>query len=94
MCRGRRTRILLHLHILREMRVLRGSRAGWHFGCRNHPSCVHVLGRRTRTGGRRVRILLHLHIQREKIVLREKAELVGVLVAETIHPACMCELFV
>jgi len=35
--------------------------------------------------GRRARILLHLHIQREKI------DMVGVLVAETIHPACMCE---
>ena len=39
--------------------------------------------------GRRARILLHLHIQREKIV--QGAELVGVLVAETIHPACICE---
>jgi hypothetical protein len=28
MCRGRRTRILLHLHIQREKIVLRGSRAG------------------------------------------------------------------
>jgi hypothetical protein len=41
MCRGRRTRILLHLHIQSEGTALRGSRAGRRFGCRNHPSCVH-----------------------------------------------------
>ena len=41
--------------------------------------------------GRRARILLHLHIQLEKGQSFEGAELVGVLVAETIHPACMCE---
>jgi hypothetical protein len=40
--------------------------------------------------GRRARILLHLHIQLEGQSC-EGAELVGVLVAETIHPACMCE---
>ena len=40
--------------------------------------------------GRRARILLHLHIQRKRESC-EGAELVGVLVAETIHPACMCE---
>ena len=50
---GRRARILLHLHIQLEGTVLRGSRAGWRSGCRNHPSCVHVRGRRTRGGGRR-----------------------------------------
>ena len=38
MCRGRRARILLHLHRQREKIVLRGSRAGLRFGCRNHPS--------------------------------------------------------
>ena len=38
----RRTLILLHLHIQREKIVLRGSRAGRRFGCRNHPSCVYV----------------------------------------------------
>jgi hypothetical protein len=37
-----------------------------------------------------MRILLHLHIQLEGTVC-EGAELVSVLVAETIHPACMCE---
>jgi hypothetical protein len=47
MCRGRRARILLHLHIQREKIVLRGTRSGRRFGCRNHPSCVYVLGRRT-----------------------------------------------
>ena len=41
--------------------------------------------------GRRARILLHLHIQLEKGQSFEGAELVGVLVAETIHPVCMCE---
>jgi ssDNA-binding Zn-finger/Zn-ribbon topoisomerase 1 len=70
MCRGRRARILLHLHIQREKIVLRGSRAGRRFGCRNNPSCVYVLGRTTRGGEGRARILLNLHIQREKIVLR------------------------
>jgi hypothetical protein len=40
--------------------------------------------------GRRARILLHLHIQLEGQSC-EGAELVGVLVAETIHPACMGE---
>ena len=40
--------------------------------------------------GRRTRILLHLHIQLEGGSC-EGAELVCVLVAETIHPACMCE---
>jgi hypothetical protein len=40
--------------------------------------------------GRRTRILLHLHIQLEGLSC-EGAELVCVLVAETIHPACMCE---
>ena len=50
MCRGRRARILLHLHIQREKIVLRGCRAGRRFGCRNNPSCVYVLGRRTRGG--------------------------------------------
>jgi hypothetical protein len=34
--------MLLHLHIQLEGTVLRGSRAGGRFGCRNHPSCVHV----------------------------------------------------
>ena len=43
MCRGRRARILLHLHIQREKIVLRGSRAGRRSGCRNHPSCVYVI---------------------------------------------------
>jgi hypothetical protein len=38
-----------------------------------------------------VRILLHLHIQLEGTRSCEGAEVVGVLVAETIHPACMCE---
>ena len=42
MCRGRRTHILLHLHVQREKIVLRGSRTGWRSGCRNHPSCVYV----------------------------------------------------
>jgi hypothetical protein len=42
MCRGRRARIRLHLHIQREKIVLRGSRAGRRSGCRNHPSCVYV----------------------------------------------------
>ena len=70
MCRGRRARTLLHLHIQRGKRVLRGSRTGRRSGCRNHPSCVYVSGRRTRGGERRARTLLHLHIQREKIVLR------------------------
>jgi hypothetical protein len=37
--------------------------------------------------GRRARILLHLQKGRSC----EVVELVGVLVAETIHPACMCE---
>ena len=56
MCRGRRARNLIHLHIQREKIVLRGSRAGRRFGCRNHPSCVYVLGRRTRRerGGRTI----------------------------------------
>jgi hypothetical protein len=45
MCRGRRARILLHLHIQLEGTVLRGSRSGRRFGCRNHPSCVHVWSR-------------------------------------------------
>ena len=40
--------------------------------------------------GRWTHILLHLHIQSEGRPC-EVAELVGVLVAETIHPACMCE---
>jgi len=34
--------ILLHLHIQRGKIVLRGSRAGWRSGCRNHPACVYV----------------------------------------------------
>jgi hypothetical protein len=54
MCRGRRARVLLHLHLQLEGTVLRGSRAGRRFGCRNHPSCVHGSdlsgGRRTMTG--------------------------------------------
>jgi hypothetical protein len=50
MCRGRRARILLHLHIQREKIVLRGSRAGRRFGCRNYPSCVCV--REEDAGGR------------------------------------------
>jgi hypothetical protein len=33
-----RARILLHLHIQLENTVLRGSRAGQRFGCRNHSS--------------------------------------------------------
>ena len=37
MCRGRRARILLHLHIQREKIVLRGIRAGRRSDCRNHP---------------------------------------------------------
>jgi hypothetical protein len=43
--------------------------------------------------GRRARILLHLNIQLEGTQGQscEGAELVCVLVAETIHPACMCE---
>jgi hypothetical protein len=42
--------------------------------------------------GRRARIPLHPHIQLEGTVLRgSRACVVGVLVAETIHPACMCE---
>ena len=40
--------------------------------------------------GRRSHILLHLHIQLEGGSC-EGAELVGVLVAKSIHPACMCE---
>jgi hypothetical protein len=41
--------------------------------------------------GRRTRILLHLHIQlKGKGGSCEGAELVGVLGADTIHPACMC----
>jgi hypothetical protein len=67
--RGTRSN-LLHLHVQLEGTVLRGSRAGWRFGCRNHPSCVHVSGRRTRGGERQARILLHLHIQLEGTVLR------------------------
>jgi hypothetical protein len=43
MCRGRRARILLHLYLQLEGTVLRGSRAGRRFGCRNHPSYVHVI---------------------------------------------------
>jgi hypothetical protein len=39
---GRLARILLHLHVQLEKPVLRGSRAGRRFGCRNHPSCVYV----------------------------------------------------
>jgi hypothetical protein len=38
----RLSHILLHLHIQLEGTVLRGSLAGLCFGCRNHPSCVHV----------------------------------------------------
>ena len=41
MFRGRRARILLHQHMQREKRVLRCSRAGLRFVCRNHPSCVY-----------------------------------------------------
>jgi hypothetical protein len=44
---GRRARILLHLHIQREKIVLRRSRAGRHFGCRNlagrHFGCRNLL---------------------------------------------------
>jgi hypothetical protein len=40
MCRGRQSRILLHLHIQLEGTVLRGSRVGLRFGCRTHPSFV------------------------------------------------------
>jgi hypothetical protein len=49
MCEGggrwggeRRERILPHLHVQLEGTVLRGSQDGRRFGCRNHPSCVHV----------------------------------------------------
>jgi hypothetical protein len=44
MCRGRRARILLHLHIQLEGTVLRGSRAGRRFGCRARGSqlCVNM----------------------------------------------------
>jgi hypothetical protein len=40
MCRGRRTRILLHLHIQLEGTVLRGSRAGRRFAETIHPACM------------------------------------------------------
>jgi len=41
MCRGRRTHILLHLHIQRERIVLRGSRADQHLVAETiHPACV------------------------------------------------------
>ena len=52
MCRGRRARILLYLHIQREKIVMRGSRAGRRSGCRNHPSCVYVCVREEDAGGR------------------------------------------
>jgi hypothetical protein len=43
--------------------------------------------------GRRAHILLHLHIKLEGTVLRgsRRIQRESVLVAETIHPACMCE---
>ena len=41
--------------------------------------------------GRRTRIRLHTYIYSQTGRPCEVAELVGVLVAETIHPACMCE---
>jgi hypothetical protein len=44
MCRGRRARILLHLHIQLEGTVLRGSRACRRFGCRNHDRYVILQG--------------------------------------------------
>jgi hypothetical protein len=90
MCRGRRARILLHLHIQLEGTVLRGSRAGRRFGCRNHPSSLRACVREEDAGGREA----GAHSTTPTYTVRRDGparELVGVLVAETIHPACMCE---
>ena len=55
------------------------------------PSVLRVCVREEDAGGREAgaHSITLTYIQREKIC--EGAELVGVVVAETIHPACMCE---
>ena len=71
--------------------VLRGSRAGRRFGCRNHPSCVRACVREEDEGGREA----GSHSTTPTYTVRRdgpaREPLVGVLAAETIHPACMCE---
>jgi len=67
MCRGRRARTLLHLHIQLEGTVLRGSRAGRRFA--QKPSILRACVREEDAGERRSRTLLHLHIQLEGTVL-------------------------
>jgi hypothetical protein len=53
MCRGRRARILLHLHIQLEGTVLRGSRVGRRFVAEIiHPACMCEGGGRGGRGGR------------------------------------------
>ncbi len=89
MSRGR-ARILLHLHIQRGKIVLRGSRAGRRFGCRNHPF-LRVCVSQEDAGERGGRAFSNTYTYSGKRESCEGAELVDVLVAETIHPACMCE---
>jgi hypothetical protein len=52
MCRGRRARILLHLHIQLEGAVLQQSRAGQRCGCRMKPSILCACVREEDAGGR------------------------------------------
>ena len=73
MCRGRRARILLHLHIQLEGQSCEGAElVGVLVAETIHPACMGEGGGRG-GGERRARILLHLHIQLEGTVLRAVA---------------------
>jgi hypothetical protein len=91
MCRGRRTRILLHLHIQRKRQSCEGAELVSVLVAETiRPACMGEGG--GRGGEKGGRAFYYTYIYSGKRQSCEGAELVGVLVAETISPTCMSNM--